>query len=253
MSEIRLYKGLLVFWFALAAATFATLFFVTAPYGRHSRKGWGPSIKARSAWVIMEAPAALVFALCFALGPENRSIASLAFLALWEAHYIYRAFLYPWRLSHTSKYMPVAVAAMGFLFNGANGYLNGRYLFAFSGGHSSLWLGEPRFLAGAAVFVIGGLINRRADRTLRDLRQPGESGYKIPEGGLYRWISCPNYLGEIIEWVGWAIATWSLSGLAFAVWVIANLVPRARAHHCWYRAHFANYPPERKALVPGLW
>ena len=88
---------------------------------------------------------------------------------------------------------------------------------------------------------------------LRNLRKPDESGYRIPYGGLYRWISCPNYFGEIITWVGWAVATWSLPGLAFAVWTIANLAPRARAHHIWYREHFSDYPTERKALMPGVW
>lgn len=100
---------------------------------------------------------------------------------------------------------------------------------------------------------MGFVINRAADRTLRSLRGPGETGYKIPQGGLYRWISCPNYLGEIVEWVGWAIATWSLPGLLFAVWTAANLIPRARAHHIWYHEQFNNYPVERRALIPGLW
>jgi protein-S-isoprenylcysteine O-methyltransferase Ste14 len=103
------------------------------------------------------------------------------------------------------------------------------------------------------LFAVGYWINRQADRTLHNLRWPGESGYRIPRGGLYRWISCPNYLGEIVEWLGWAVATWSLPGLAFAVWAIANLAPRAWAHHRWYCNYFADYPSERKALVPGIW
>jgi protein-S-isoprenylcysteine O-methyltransferase Ste14 len=70
---------------------------------------------------------------------------------------------------------------------------------------------------------------------------------------MYRWISCPNYFGEIVEWIGWAIATWSLAGLAFALWTAANLAPRAHSHHQWYRESFADYPQERKALVPRLW
>jgi protein-S-isoprenylcysteine O-methyltransferase Ste14 len=84
------------------------------------------------------------------------------------------------------------------------------------------------------------------------LRGPGESGYKIPRGGLFRWLSCPNYFGEILEWSGWAIATWSVPGLAFALWGAANLVPRARATHRFYRETFPDYPKERRALVPGL-
>jgi len=62
-------------------------------------------------------------------------------------------------------------------------------------------------------------------------------------------ISCPNYFGEIIEWFGWAIATWSLAGLAFAIFTFSNLVPRALAHHRWYLSKFPNYPKKRRAII----
>jgi protein-S-isoprenylcysteine O-methyltransferase Ste14 len=66
-------------------------------------------------------------------------------------------------------------------------------------------------------------------------------------------VSSPNYLGEITIWLGWALATWSLPGLAFAFWTVANLLPRARANHTWYRQTFPDYPAERKALIPKVW
>jgi len=142
---------------------------------------------------------------------------------------------------------------MGFVFNLGNFGLNGRYLFSTSGGYPTSWIYDPRFLAGFALFLTGFITNRWADRVLQNLRLPGETSYKIPYGGLYRWISCPNYLGEIIEWSGWALATWSLPGLAFAIWTFVNLAPRAIANHAWYHQNFADYPKERRALIPGLW
>lgn len=253
MTERAVFDGLIVAWFALAAVTFPLLFFVAAPYGRHARRGWGATIPSRWGWICMEAPAALVFAACFVLGGYRGGVIALVFLAMWEVHYVHRAFIYPLQRRGGDKSMPLAVVGMGLVFNLVNGYLNGRYLFQFSGGYPLTWLWHPRFVAGVVLFVTGYVANRQADRTLRSLRKPGESGYEIPRGGLYRWISCPNYLGEIVEWIGWAIATWSPSGLAFAVWTIANLAPRARAHHRWYRQHFPDYPPERKALLPGIW
>ena len=84
------------------------------------------------------------------------------------------------------------------------------------------------------------------------LRQPGETGYKIPRGGTYRWVSCPNYLGEMLQWLGWAIASWSLAGAAFAVFTLANLLPRAIAVHRWYKDEFPDYPPARRAVIPYL-
>ncbi len=145
------------------------------------------------------------------------------------------------------------VILMAFIFNCGNAYLNGAYLFSLSGGYPREWLTDPRFVIGAGMFVLGFTLNRWADRTLRQLRAPGETGYKVPYGGLFERVSCPNYLGEIIEWSGWALATWSLPGLSFAVWTFANLAPRARAHHQWYRENFRDYPLDRKALIPGVW
>lgn len=253
MNEQAFFNNLIICWFLLAAVVFLVLFFVAAPYGRHARSGWGPTIDNKMGWVIMEAAAPLVFIACFVLGNNPNTVTVLVFFGLWEAHYIHRAFIYPFGLRGRGKRMPLVVIGFALLFNTVNGYLNGRYIFTFSSGYTNEWLGDPRFVVGLVLFITGFIINRRADQTLRNLRKPGESGYKISHSELYRWTSCPNYLGEIIIWIGWAVATWSLPGLAFAAWTVANLIPRARSHHRWYREHFSDYPPERKALVPGLW
>lgn len=149
--------------------------------------------------------------------------------------------------------MPLLVVVMAILFNLVNTYLNGRFLFQFSGGYSASWIGDVRFVIGVVFFIAGFVINQKADSRLRILRGSSQNGYQIPHGGLYRWISCPNYFGEILEWLGWAVATWSIPGLMFAVWTIANLAPRARSHHLWYQEHFSDYPVNRKALIPKIW
>ncbi len=252
MTEQSFFNWLVAGWFVLAAVVFILLLFISAPYGRHSRRGWGPGIDNRPGWILMEAAAPIVFLACFLLGDNTITLTTLAFLALWEAHYVHRAFIYPLSLSRGAP-VPVFIVGLGLIFNGVNAYLNGRYIFSFSAGYPNAWLADPRFVAGALMFVGGFIINREADKVLRKLRRPGDSGYSIPRGGFYRWISCPNYFGELVIWFGWALATWSLAGLSFAVWTAANLVPRARSHHAWYRETFPDYPPERKALLPGLW
>ncbi len=253
MNEQTFFNCLVTGWFILAVVIFVTLFYVIAPYGRHVRKGWGLTIDNRLGWIIMEAVSPVVFAACFLLGNNVNTATVLVFFFIWEAHYIHRAFIYPFGLHTKTKRMPIVVMSFALLFNITNAYINGRYIFTLSNGYANEWLADPRFIAGVVLITIGFIINRRADHTLHNLRKPGESGYRIPYGDLYRWISCPNYFGEIIIWTGWAMATWSLPGLAFAVWTVANLVPRARVHHSWYREHFPDYPPERKALVPGVW
>jgi 3-oxo-5-alpha-steroid 4-dehydrogenase 1 len=253
VTERALFNGLLLAMFVLAGLVFVALFFMEAPYGRYARHGWGLGLGRRMAWLVMESASPIVFAVCFWSGGHRYTPAMLIFLLMWEAHYIHRAFIYPFSLRGTGGKMPVLIIAFGLLFNTANAYLNGRNLFHFAPEYGSEWLRDPRFIAGAALFVIGFVLNRWADRALRGLRRPGESGYRVPGRGLYKLVSCPNYLGEIITWTGWAVATWSLPGLAFAVWTVANLAPRARSHHAWYRQRFPDYPPQRKALLPGLW
>jgi protein-S-isoprenylcysteine O-methyltransferase Ste14 len=254
LSEARLYQALLDLWFVLSAATAPLLLLLTAPYGRHARAGWGPRINATLGWVLMEAPAAAVFAVAAVAGLGGRPLGPVEalLLLLWEAHYVHRAFIFPFRRRGGAAPTPLVVFAAGLLFNCGNGYLNGRHLTHFSAGYPASWLADPRFVVGVMLFAAGFYLNRQSDSILFSLRKPGETGYKIPHGGLYRWVSCPNYLGELIEWSGWALATWSLPGLAFALYTAANLVPRARAHHAWYKERFPDYPQNRKAIIPGL-
>lgn len=249
MSELELHRLLVVTVCVAAGLTFVTLFFVTAPYGRHSRSGWGPAIPARLGWIVMESPAVLVFLGVYAAGENAAQFVPLLFLTLWQFHYVYRTFVYPFRLQNTAGRMPWAIVLMALCFNSINAYANARWISHF-GDYAQAWLQSPAFLAGAVLFFSGWLTNRRADWVLLQLRGEGESAYRIPQGGLYRLVSCPNYLGEMLQWIGWAVLTWSAAGLAFAVFSIANLLPRAIANHRWYRREFADYPVERKAVIP---
>ncbi len=138
------------------------------------------------------------------------------------------------------------------IFNLMNGFINGYYLFG-KATYSIDWLQDPRFIIGLLVFAGGYLLNKASDKRLASLKKEGNGEYIIPYGKMFNHVSCPHYLGEIIEWTGWAILTWSLPGLAFAVFTFANLAPRAIAHHKWYRNKFPDYPEKRKALIPYLW
>ncbi len=201
MSEQSLFPWLLGGWLVIGGAVCISLCFVNAPYGRYMRAGWGVSIGSRWGWVIMEAVSALGFALLFLLG-DNRSLVAWVFLLMWEAHYLHRAFIYPLQRRDNGNRMPLLIVAFGALFNTLNVYLNGRWLFSFAPPYPAGWLADPRFLVGATFFVSGYVINRQADGILRGLRRPGQGGYAIPYGGFYRWVSSPNYLGEIILWTG---------------------------------------------------
>lgn len=235
---------------AVAVPTLVYLLFVSAPYGRHGRAGWGPMVGPRFGWVLMESPAVLAFAAFFALGPHAWEPAPLVLAGVWMSHYVHRTFIFPFRLK-AGRPMPLVVAMSGFSFNMVNAWINATWI-AGSGVYGAEWLGDPRFLGGAMLFAAGLVGNHHADAVLLSLRKPGDTGYHVPHGGLYRWVSCPNYMSEMVEWLGWAVLTWSLPGLAFFVFTVANLLPRALSHHRWYREKFPEYPPERRAVVPYL-
>jgi len=244
-----LYRITLIALLAAAAVTFALLTFVKAPYGKYVRKGWGPTINARSAWILMESPAVFVIIL-FYVTSDHTTPPAAVFLILWQIHYIYRTFFYPFLMRGGEKAFPVLLVMMALVFNTANGYLNGWFLFRGARILSTSWFADPRFIAGTTIFFAGLYIHITSDNILRNLREPGETNYRIPFGGFYRFLSAPNYFGEILQWCGWALLTWSSAGLAFATFTVANLLPRGIAYHRWYRNTFPDYPEERKAVIP---
>ena len=82
MTERQLFDGLMVAMLVIAALTFVLLLFISAPYGRHTRQGWGPGIRRSVGWLIMETPPVLVVAACFALGDRHTDAVALVFLGL---------------------------------------------------------------------------------------------------------------------------------------------------------------------------
>ena len=251
MSEAEIHAWAIGLEILLAGVTCLALLFITAPYGRHQRSGWGPTVPNRVGWILMEMPAVVLFIWIFTQGEHHTEAAPLAFLGLWQLHYIHRVFIFPFRLRTEGKRMALLIMGFAIVFNTLNAYVNARWISHF-GAYGNSWLLDPRFIAGVLVFMLGFGINLKADQILLNLRKPGETGYKVPRGWLYEYVTCPNYLGEIIEWLGFALATWSLAGFAFALYTAANLGPRALANHRWYRERFPDYPKRRKALIPFL-
>ena len=212
----------------------------------------GTKFETSSSWVLMELPCVAVFTWIYFQGVRAGQLIPFLLFIVWQLHYVQRTFVYPALMHPRGTPLPVSVIGMGFTFNALNALLNGIALTHLSPGYSADWLVDPRFIFGVAIFSIGFSVNVHSDHILRSLRKTDETGYKIPYGGFFRWISSPNYFGEIMEWCGWTLASWSLAGGAFACFTFANLAPRAWAHHKWYRENFKEYPQSRKALIPGL-
>lgn len=247
---IELYEFSILLIFLLAVIVFGILFFISAPYGKFRRKGWGPDIKSKWAWMIMEFPSpALILFFFISSGQKNLPI--LVFLLLWLTHYIHRTFIYPFRHGGKNKAYPVVLVLMAFFFNILNGFINGYGVFHVYS-YDLSWLLSWQFIGGVFMFSAGFAVNKISDRKLMEFRKQGGSDYIIPHGRLFELISCPHYFGEIVEWAGWALMTWSLPGLAFFVFTFANLFPRALSSHKWYKQNFPDYPSSRKAIVPFI-
>lgn len=254
MTPDTFFNNVLIGVFIAAAGFAVFLMFVSAPYGKQERDGWGPGIPIRWGWFLLEFPSFAFFAWFYLQSEHRFAAAPLILFVLWEVHYIHRTFIYPLRLrAKPGAEEKIIILLFGIIFNASNGYLNGHYIGQYADHlYTSAWLGDPRFIIGLSLFIFGFALTKHSDALLRNLRKPGETGYKIPVGGAFRWVSCPNYLGEIIQWGGFAMASWSLAGLAFLAFTAANLIPRAISSHKWYLEKFGDYPKARKAVIPFI-
>jgi 3-oxo-5-alpha-steroid 4-dehydrogenase 1 len=240
----------LLIQFLLCPIVLVSLLWITAPYGRHHRSGWGPCLPGRAAWFLMELPALLVVPGMVLSSPARDVSAAWIPAALWLLHYGYRTLVFPALMRPSGSSFPVLLVGTAIGFNLLNGFNNGTALIA--NGDDGSAVGTLHFAFGATIFLAGFGVHSQSDRIIRRLRKPGESGYRIPEGGLFRWVGSPQYLGEIIQWTGWAIMTWSLAGLAFALFTACNLVPRAISNDRWYHRTFTDYPATRRVLIPRI-
>lgn len=256
-SDEKLFNYCLLSLYVFAPPTFISLCYLQAPYGKHHRSGWGPTLSPPLAWFLMEGPTLWLTLLIFPFG-QHISFKTISLISPFLFHYFHRTIIYPLRLrTHhlnpkPTSGVPASVALMAFVFNLLNSYLQARWISQYGDYRDDRWFWW-RFFAGLVVFLSGMVVNVKSDMVLVRLKAEG-GGYKVPKGGWFELVSCPNYFGEMVEWLGWAIMTWSWVGLGFFLYTCANLVPRARANHIWYLEKFGeDYPKGRQAVVPYLY
>ena len=143
---------------------------------------------------------------------------------------------------------------MGATFNVINGILIGLWLFKYSS-YDTEWFISPQFIIGTIIFIFGMFVNLQSDYIIRHLRKPGDTKHYIPKGGMFKYVSSANYFGEITEWFGFAILTWSLPGALFCIWTFANLAPRAKSLYKKYTEEFGEEftSLKRKAVIPFIY
>ena len=246
--------GLVITGFLIAVTNFAVQLCRPAPYGKHAEGNGRCPVYVRFINFFSNfVPGFVIFTTTYFLSGQNYlGIVNLVLYSLFTIHYLCRGIVSPlaFRYSHSkvTVWIPITTTILNLVyhftiadFSGSAFYCSGYYY-------------DPRFIVGVLLFVIGFLINWTADIQLIRLRKSRrDKDYLLPEGPLFSLISCPNYFGEGLEWMGWAIASWSLPGLVWWLYVESTLIPRARHNHKWYRQQFINYPHRRKAIIPFIY
>lgn len=235
------FSTLLIAMTIAAAIVFFALYFIDAGYGIMYTKRWGPAIDNRLGWVIMESPVFFAMCLLWWCSDRRADTVPLIFFILFQLHYFQRSFIFPLLIKGKSK-MPLAIILSGITFNLLNALMQGGWIFYVSpaGTYTPDWLYSPQFIAGIIIFFSGIAINLNSDNIIRHLRRPGDTKHYIPRGGMFRYVSSANYFGEFLEWVGFAVLTWSAAGAVFAIWTFANLAPRAARIHRRYSQEFGE-------------
>jgi 3-oxo-5-alpha-steroid 4-dehydrogenase 1 len=237
------YFGFLFSMLGLAVVVFIALQFVTVAYGMTYNNRWGISISSKWGWWLMETPVFLAMLIIYGISlylkikPFNFVTAFI--LLLFLLHSGQRRFVFPLLMQGHSK-MPLPVVFSGIFFNFCNAFMQGCWLFIICPTHKYPihWFWSPQFIIGSAIFFFGMIVNLHSDRIIRKLRSSKEdNNYYLPKGFLFARINSSNYFGELLEWLGFAILTWSFAGFVFFCWALANLVPRSKAvYHRYY--HF---------------
>ena len=255
------YDTLLAAGLAFGVFVFLVSWFLPSPYGRFASARFGLSLNPKLGWFLMELPSTVSFLVFFALGPRRAEPVPLVLLAIWLIHYGNRGFYFPFSMRVTrgeKGTFSAVVLVTGWAVTTMHGYFHATFFTRLGAQYDTSWLMDPRFLGGVALWATSLALNIRADATIRQLRTPEElaSGvkvYRVPQGGLFRFVTSPSYLTELGAWAGFMLFTWSFASVFIFVVSAANLVPRAWSTHAWYRARFPDYPKERRALIPFVW
>ncbi|WVQ72383.1 hypothetical protein IAR50_001935 [Cryptococcus sp. DSM 104548] len=275
---------------------------IDAPFGKFASHTSPLNISGNIGWAAMEIVSPVTFLLALYKNdhpPLNLTAQILA--VLYTVHYAHRAVVSPLILSPPRSPLHISVALAAVVFNLFNGYLLALGLAFYPPQGELTW----RFYLGVGTWAIGFIGNVVHDEILNDLRRtPGSrliishlpeddefktERYKVPRGGLFRWVSYPNYLSEWFEWAGWSLAAsssmfialppvsslllttgpahtfvhaisryyWPANLLApgwtFVMAEVTSMLPRAIRGHAWYQEKFGDkYPNNRKAVIPGI-
>lgn len=249
------YNTFLVVMAIIALFVYVALHFFEAGYGYLFDRRYGPPVPNKVGWVLMESPVFVMMWVLWAFSERQWEVVPLVLFAMFQFHYFQRSFIFPLLMRGNSK-MPLGIVAMGMVFNTLNALMQGGWIFYVSpAGYYADWFSKPYIYIGLAIFFAGMFINWQADYIIRHLRKEGDTRHYIPRGGMFRYVSSANYFGEVVEWTGFAIASWSWAGVVFVWWTFANLAPRSASLYKRYEKEFGEEFTSlgRKRIIPFIY
>ena len=109
--------------------------------------------------------------------------------------------------------------------------------------------------AGLVCYAVGELWNFYTHLRLNSLRSSGGTERGIPSGFGFGLVTCPNYLAEIISWIGvYLVSELSYSVLLFIIVGVGQMMPWAKKKEDRYRKEFGDkYKKKRYTMLPGIW
>ncbi|KAK5636575.1 hypothetical protein RRF57_012287 [Xylaria bambusicola] len=115
------------------------------------------------------------------------------------------------------------------------------------------FLSSPLDVVGLALYVFGELCNANIHWYLSSLRKPGETARKIPNGLGFSLVTCPNYMFEIIAWIGIIMITRSPTLVVFIIIGSYYMYTWGWGKEKAYRKQFGDkYKKKRFVMLPGL-
>ncbi|CAE8699907.1 unnamed protein product, partial [Polarella glacialis] len=232
-------------WAALlVVVTGASECFASTAYGKFGSASV-LVVSPRLGWWLMELPVTVSFLYFFFVrgGPQSKELVPRLCAAVVCMHYSYRGWAYPYLLHvhpGSASNFSLVPAIGGCLVTITHGYLSARW-FAEHGKHlRPRWLRDPRFVAGAILYVTGFISLVYHDHLMRQLRTTPGPRYRIPRGGLFEYATQAVYFCELWTWLGFFLMSWGPNGAFILCVSLANLIPRAVASHNWYLQHFGD-------------
>jgi len=225
-------------------------------------KDLGAQVAWRTVFLVEYLGPIIIHPLVFALrpyiypgAPDKASQLQAMTMIVVVAHYIKRELETIFIHRFSASTMPIF-----------NIFKNSAHYWILSGLNMAAWIYAPSSSAtkpvnpallysGLALYALGEVGNMRVHLTLRGLRSSGGTERGIPEGKLFDMVTCPNYMTEVISWVGvFLISGLNLSVLLFVLVSTGQMAQWAVKKENRYRKEFGDkYKRKRYTMLPYIW